>query len=125
MDKDELKERLSPLAWTVTQHKGTEPPFSGKHDAFQDGGTYHCICCDAHLFESAHKFDSHCGWPAFYQALAESTREEIDHSHNMTRIEILCGKCGAHLGHKFPDGPYGIRYCINSVALNFKPLSSD
>ncbi len=118
---NKLKERLSVLAWQVTQEKGTEPPYSGQYNDFNEQGNYYCICCGQHLFYSEHKFDSQCGWPAFHSALESSTREEMDHSHGMTRIEVLCDQCGAHLGHKFPDGPFGTRYCINSVCLRFEP----
>ncbi|MDH5433250.1 MAG: peptide-methionine (R)-S-oxide reductase MsrB [Gammaproteobacteria bacterium] len=114
------KNKLSPLAWQVTQEKGTEPPFSGEYDHFFESGKYHCICCDSLLFKSDHKFDSGCGWPAFYQAIEENTIEKEDTSHGMIRTEVLCKNCNAHLGHKFPDGPYGTRYCINSVAMEFK-----
>lgn len=117
---DKLEEKLSPLAWKVTQQQGTEPPFSGKYNDFDESGNYHCICCDSFLFSSDHKFHSGCGWPAFFQAIENSTREQQDLSHGMVRTEILCANCNAHLGHKFPDGPYGTRYCINSVALDFK-----
>lgn len=119
--KESLKNRLSPLAWKVTQEKATEAPYSGKFNDFNEGGDYFCICCDRHLFCSDHKFDSQCGWPAFHKALESSTVEIMDYSHGMTRIEILCSDCNAHLGHKFPDGPFGTRYCINSVCLRFEP----
>ncbi len=118
---NELKSKLSPLAYQVTQEQGTEPPFSGKYDSFDQAGDYACICCDQYLFSSEHKFQSSCGWPAFFDTLAESVEERRDLSHGMVRTEVVCKNCHAHLGHKFPDGPHGTRYCINSVALNFKP----
>jgi len=120
MNKD-LKNELSPLAYKVTQEHGTEPPFSGEYHDFSESGDYHCVCCDAMLFHSKEKFFSSCGWPAFSQALEQSTNEIIDNSHNMQRVEVLCKNCDAHLGHKFKDGPTGTRYCINSVCLNFIP----
>ncbi len=120
MNKNELKVRLTPLAYKVTQEHGTEPPFSGEFHDFNNNGNYCCICCDNHLFYSRDKFYSSCGWPAFSLALEDSTMEKHDHSHNMHRIEVLCKNCQAHLGHKFDDGPTGIRYCINSVALKFE-----
>jgi methionine-R-sulfoxide reductase len=118
---EDLKKKLSPLAWQVTQEKATERPFTGEYDKFDEPGKYYCVCCDSHLFNAEHKFDSGCGWPAFHKAKENSTEEVMDYSHGMTRVEILCGKCNAHLGHKFADGPYGTRYCINSVSMNFKP----
>jgi len=84
---DDLKQKLSPLAWQVTQEKATENPFSGEYNDFDQPGKYFCICCDKHLFNSEHKFESGCGWPAFHKAQSDSTREEIDNSHNMTRID--------------------------------------
>jgi len=117
---DQLKQKLSPRAWHITQEQGTEPPFSGKYNQFDQPGRYYCICCHNQLFTSNAKFESSCGWPAFSQALANSTREQKDLSHRMVRVEVSCGQCGAHLGHKFDDGPFGTRYCINSAALKFE-----
>lgn len=121
MSKDDLKIRLSNLAYQVTQHQATEPPFSGKYNNFEESGHYSCICCGSDLFYSSQKFYSSCGWPAFSETLQASTIEKVDLSHNMQRIEVLCKKCESHLGHKFNDGSTGTRYCINSVALEFKP----
>lgn len=119
-NEDQLQQKLSPLAWQVTQKKATERPFSGEYNDFDTPGKYYCVCCESHLFNSSHKFDSGCGWPAFFQATENSVEEIMDYSHGMQRVEILCANCKAHLGHKFADGPHGIRYCINSVAMEFK-----
>lgn len=116
---NDKKNRLSSLAWKVTQEQGTEPPFSGKYNEFDKLGHYSCICCGQHLFDSEYKFESGCGWPAFFQSIENSIREKPDYSHGMIRTEVTCKSCDAHLGHKFADGPYGTRYCINSVALEF------
>jgi len=118
MNNDQ-KNKLSELAYAVTQEKATEAPFSGQFHDFSKSGSYHCVCCQTLLFTSKEKFYSACGWPAFHQAFADSTREVKDLSHHMTRTEVLCKKCDAHLGHKFNDGPHGTRYCINSVSLDF------
>ncbi|RMH65326.1 MAG: peptide-methionine (R)-S-oxide reductase [Calditrichaeota bacterium] len=103
--------------------KGTEPPFSGAYYHHKEKGTYHCAACDQPLFASERKYDSGSGWPSFYAPLHENavaTRE--DTSHGMRRVEVLCPHCGGHLGHVFPDGPppTGLRYCINSLSLDFK-----
>lgn len=120
--KEDLKERLSPLAWHVTQEAGTERPFTGEFwDHFAEG-RYDCVVCGAKLFESDDKFHSDCGWPSFSEVAAQgriTTHEEL--SFGMRRTEVRCANCGAHLGHVFPDGPgpTGLRYCINSAALTF------
>ena len=122
MDKDKLREILSNEEFTVTQNKGTEPPFSGKYLNNKKTGIYSCICCDTDLFSSEHKYEQHSGWPSFFDILDSGNLKLIeDKSHGMSRIEVTCDKCGAHLGHVFDDGPQPTnkRYCINSVSLIF------
>lgn len=115
--------KLSPEQYHVCREKGTEAPFSGKLLHNKETGIYTCACCGAELFDSSTKFDSGTGWPSFWDVLDPTKVKLItDHSHGMTRIEVTCANCGAHLGHVFPDGPdpTGQRYCINSVSLDFK-----
>jgi peptide-methionine (R)-S-oxide reductase len=116
---EEWREQLGELAYRVTRQHATERPFS--HDNFaNDAATYTCICCGAPLFDQEDKFDAGCGWPSFSAPLDDTqVGESVDNTHGMVRTEVHCNRCGAHLGHVFPDGPRptGLRYCINGVAL--------
>jgi peptide-methionine (R)-S-oxide reductase len=119
----EWREELDPETYQVMRRKGTERPFTGKLNKVYEPGTYFCAACGNELFGSETKFDSGCGWPSFYAVTAPDRVEEVtDYSHGMNRTEVLCARCGGHLGHVFPDGPRptGLRYCMNSVALKFE-----
>ena len=123
---EEWKKQLTPEQYRVLREKGTERPFSGEYDKFFEAGTYVCAACGNELFFSEHKFDAGCGWPSFYREAAKGhITEKSDFSLGMRRTEILCAKCGGHLGHVFDDGPHetGLRYCVNSVSIKFIPKS--
>ncbi|PZP86892.1 MAG: peptide-methionine (R)-S-oxide reductase [Azospirillum brasilense] len=125
MNNNDNYEGLAPDLYRIARQKGTEAPFSGALLNEKAPGIYHCAVCGEALFASDSKFDSGSGWPSFTQPAAQqAVAEHRDASHGMVRTEVTCGKCDAHLGHVFPDGPReatGLRYCINSISLDFKP----
>ena len=126
--EEEWKKELSPEEYRVLRECGTEPAFTGKYYNHKEDGTYTCAGCGAELFSSNTKYDSGSGWPSFYAAIdKEAIKEELDTSYGMRRIEIKCAQCDSHLGHVFPDGPNptGMRYCVNSVSLDFEKEKED
>jgi len=123
----DLRQRLSPLQYRVTQEAGTEQAFTGDYWDSKDPGTYRCVVCDAELFSSDTKYDSGSGWPSFWEALdPEAVELHEDRSLGMVRTEATCANCGAHLGHRFPDGPQpsGQRYCMNSASMKLEPTEN-
>lgn len=125
---DEWREQLTAEEYQVTRKAGTERAFTGRYWNTKTPGLYRCVCCKAPLFRSETKYDSGSGWPSFYEPIdPDAVKEESDASLGMVRVEVLCSRCDAHLGHVFPDGPAptGNRYCMNSLSLDLEPDSDD
>jgi peptide-methionine (R)-S-oxide reductase len=123
LSDEEWKRILSPDVYAIAREKGTERPYTSKYETSKEVGTYYCAACGNPLFKSDTKFESGCGWPSFYEPISKgSIIYAPDHSHGMNRTEVMCGRCKAHLGHVFDDGPppTGLRYCINGVVLDFE-----
>ena len=127
LTEKEWKKKLTPEEFHILREKGTERPFTGEYDKFYKDGIYKCAGCGTELFTSSSKYDSGCGWPAFYEAMPEKIQESADNSFGMKRVEITCENCGGHLGHVFNDGPQpsGLRYCVNSISLDFDSKDKD
>ena len=125
---EEWREQLTPEEFMITRNKGTEAPHSGELCGIFEEGLYNCVCCDTPLFDSTIKFRSGSGWPSFTQPIkSNAVKYEKDTTYGMTRVEILCNTCDAHLGHVFPDGPEpsGLRYCVNSISLKMQTKNTD